>query len=342
MTDPDIRRTLPPAVVLGVDGGGTKTEYMLFDTKGNLIDCMRGGATNHECLAGGMAELEVLLNETILLFLGRNGLSPADLAASVFGMAGADVPKQRSALSAVLSRMGFGNFLVVNDAFLGVKAGIRQGCGICAVNGTGNTVAGIDRTGRILQVAGCGWVSGADGGAAAIALQALRSVYEEHFCLGPRTMMTPGVMRLLRIEDPENFIEALYDRYYTGDIAPKEILDVLFDCGNAGDKAATDILRRVGGQIARCIAGCSKRLNFGDELDVVLVGSVMLKASCPILLDELKAETAALAGKTVRFIPLDVPPAAGAVYWAMELALGREAAGAIWDSLMESSWRAFQ
>lgn len=328
--------------VLGVDGGGTKTDYMLFDTKGNLIDCMRGGGTNHEGFAGGIAELEVLLSDTIHPFLNRNGICPGDLAASVFGMAGADVPKQRAALSAVFSQMGFGNFLVVNDAFLGVKAGTRRGCGICAVNGTGNTIAGIDRTGRMLQVAGCGWVSGADGGAAAMALQALRAVYEEHFCLGLHTAMTSDIMRLLSIDDPERFIEALYDHYYTGEITPRHILNVLFECGNAGDQAAVGILRKVGGQIARCIAGCAFRLDFGQELDIVLVGSVMLKAACPVMADTLKAETTALTGKSANFISLDVPAAAGAGCWANELVLGRKQAQTVWDRTIESSRRALE
>jgi N-acetylglucosamine kinase-like BadF-type ATPase len=312
-------------LVLGVDGGGTKTHYLLFDTDGNLKAHLRGSGTNHEGMAGGLPELETRLIEAILPFLGANGITPRDLAGSVFGMAGVDVPSQQAALESIFARMGFRNIRVMNDAFIGIKAGSPRGYGICVVNGTGNTIGGIDRSGRWLQIAGTGFVSCEDAGANRIAEYALRAVYKEFFCLGAPTDMTPLVMGLLRIDDPDGYIEALYGKYHTGFVTAREILEILFLCGNRGDAVAAGILRRVGAQIACCIAGCERRLDFGEELDVVLVGSVTLKASCPILLDTLKSETLRLTGKKVNFILLSVPVAVGAVLWAMELALGHQA-----------------
>jgi N-acetylglucosamine kinase-like BadF-type ATPase len=328
--------------VLGVDGGGTKTDYLLYDTTGSFRDSYRGGATNHECLEGGAAETELQLNEAIRLLLKRNGVSPGDIKGAMFGMAGVDVPKQRVMLEDMFKRMGFGNFIVTNDAYLGVKAGCQRGVGICAVNGTGNTVAGIDSVGRMQQVAGMGPISGDDGGAHSIASLALRAVYEAFFCLGKPTAMTEPILRLLRSDGPESYMEAVYDRFFTQEVTPRDVLEILFRCGNQGDEAAVGIQRRIGMQIARCIAGCAARMSFGPELDVTLVGSVMLKAACPVMLDTLKAETAALTQKTVRFHPLGVPPAAGAVYWALELALGHGAAEPLWDIVMKSSQEAIQ
>lgn len=311
--------------VLGVDGGGTKTDYLLFDTEGNMKAHLRGAGTNHEGLAGGMEELEKNLNEVLPPFLRANGMEPSDLAGAVFGMAGVDVPSQKAALEGMFTRMGMSidNIRVMNDSFIGIKAGSRRGYGICVVNGTGNTVGGIDRTGKWLQVAGTGYVSNEVGGAGRLADRALRAVYREHFSLGERTAMTPLIMGLLSIDDPVYYIEALYQKYHTRLIKSKDILDVLFKCANEGDAVAVGILKHVGGQIARNVAGCERLLDMGPAFDVVLVGSVTLKASCPILLDTLKSEVLRLTGKQVAFIPLTVPAAVGAVLWAIELALGR-------------------
>lgn len=322
--------------VLGVDGGGTKTDYLLFDTQGRMKAHLRGSGTNHEGMAGGLAELETRLNEILPRFLGENGLTPQDLVASVFGMAGVDVPSQKAALEGIFTRMGFHNIRVMNDSFIGVKAGSPKGYGISVVNGTGNTIGGIDRKGQWLQVAGAGYISGEEGGAGRIAEYTLRAVYDEHFCLGTPTAMTPMVMNILGITDPVNYMEAVYDRYRAGTVTARDILEILFSCGNLGDAVATAILKRVGTQIARCIAGCEKRLDFGEELDVVLVGSVTLKASCPILLDTLKAEAVRLTGKKVNFIPLTVPVAVGAVLWATELALGRLAEKDVADRTVDA------
>lgn len=320
--------------VLGVDGGGTKTDYLLFDTGGNMIARLRGAGTNHEGMPGGMAELEERLSGILLPFLRENGLEPRDVAGAAFGMAGVDVPGQKAALEGIFHRMGFQNICVMNDSFIGIKAGSPKGYGVCVVNGTGNTIGGIDRAGRWLQVAGAGYVSGEDGGSGRLAKQALRAVYEELFCLGAPTAMTPLVLELLRISDPACYMEAVYANYYAGTVKAKDILDILFLCANRGDEVAAGILKRVGGQIARCIAGCDRRLDFGDELDVILVGSVTLKASCPILLDTLKAEALRLTGKKLNFIPLAVPVAAGAALWAIELALGRPAGKDVRDRVI--------
>jgi len=320
--------------VLGVDGGGTKTDYLLFDAEGNFIAHLRGAGTNHENMPGGLADLEALLNRVIPPFLGEYGLVPGDIAGAVFGIAGVDVPRQKAAVEGILVRMGFVNLRVMNDAFIGVKAGSRKGYGITVVNGTGNTIGGIDRAGRWLQVAGAGYISGEEGGAGRIADQALRAVYEELLCMGEPTAMTPPVLKLLGVTDAAGFMEAVYDRYHSHAVTAREVLEILFSCANRGDAVASGVLRRVGAQIACCIAGCERRLDFGEELDVVLVGSVTLKASCPILLDTLKAEALRLTGKKLNFIPLEIPVAAGAVLWAIELAAGRTASDAIYERVV--------
>lgn len=309
--------------VLGVDGGASKTDYLLFDTDGNLKAHLRGAGTCHEHMAGGIAELESTLKGILPPFLAQSGLTPREIAGAAFGMSGADTPGQQAAIEAIFTRMGFGNFRVMNDSFIGIKAGSRKGCGICVVNGSGNTVGAIDRSGCWLQVGGMGYVSCEDGGSGGLTAKALRAVYEQHFCLGETTAMTPPVIELLGVEDPSLFMQAVYEKNISDPAVRKEILGILFRCANAGDGVAAGILRSVGASMARCVAGCEKRLDMGEEFDVVLVGSVTLKASCPILLDTLKAETLRLTGKKVNFIPLAVPPAVGGVLWAMELALGR-------------------
>ena len=322
--------------VLGVDGGGTKTDYLLYDTEGNKIAQMQGKATNHEALAGGMAELEVLLKSVLPPFLMLNGINPGELAGSVFGMAGVDIPGQKKEIEAMLSKIGFKNFLVMNDSFIGIKAGSTKGYGICAVNGTGNTVSGIDPHGRRLQVAGAGWISGEDGGAGRIAETVFRAVYEECFCLGRHTAMKARVMEIMEIEDPVYLIEAVRKKYFTGIVKSRDILEILFETGNQGDTVAIEIMENIGRQIARCIAGCEKTLDFGEDIEVVLVGSVMLKASSSLIVDTLKSETRRLTGKNISFIHLTVPPAVGSVLWAVELALGKKANKEIADKIAAS------
>lgn len=55
--------------VLGVDGGGTKTHFALFDIKGNKINICTFGTTNHEMMRNGFDELEKKLDDIINFIL---------------------------------------------------------------------------------------------------------------------------------------------------------------------------------------------------------------------------------------------------------------------------------
>lgn len=63
-------------------------------------------------------------------------------------------------------------------------------------------------------------------------------------------------------------------------------------------------------------------LDFGIEVDIVLAGSVWVKAESPLLLEKYKSYVATLTEHQCKYILLQVPPATGAVLWAMELAYG--------------------
>lgn len=322
--------------VLGFDGGGTKSDCAVFDREGRLAALARFGCTNHEQFSGGMDALRPLLLQMISDVLAKAGIQPGEVDYAVFGMAGVDVSSQKRGMEAILSQVGFSGFLACNDAYLGVKAALPEGVGCCMVNGTGNTVAGIDPTGATLQVGGMGAMLGERGGGWFTSACALRAVYDELFRLGPATGLTPRVLEILESRGREDFVERVYASYLGDGYSYTPILQALFACGNEGDPVAAGLLEWQGREFARSLAGCILNLHFGERADVALVGSVTLKASCPIAIDAMKAELPKLSGKTHRFFPLSSPPVAGAVLWAMENAWGKERASALRERVLRS------
>jgi predicted NBD/HSP70 family sugar kinase len=104
---------------------------------------------------------------------------------------------------------------------------------------------------------------------------------------------------------------------------PRRVLEILFAAGNEGDAVALGILREVGRQMGRSVAGCARSLGFGDGVDIVIVGSVALKAACPAMMDSFREEAIRLSGKRLRFIPFGSSPSAGALLWALARLLFR-------------------
>lgn len=308
--------------VLGIDGGGTKTDFFLFTEEGTFVAHHRGGCINHEALQDGFAGTERELDTGIAAVCAAAGIDRKQIATMVGGLAGCDVPSQFDTLDAMAARLGFARRRIFNDSFLGIKAGIPKGYGVCVVNGTGTVAGGIDRRGDWLQVGGCGFFLGDEAGGGHIAGMVIRRVHDELFRLGPATSMTPRLRELLGNEEPRRFIEDVYAKFYSDShlrVQTKEILGILFDEGNRGDAQALDLLRHTGSQMAHSAAGVITKLDYDLEVDIVLVGSVNLKATCPAMLDAFHQTVERLTGKTCRLIPLDVPPATGAVLWALEL-----------------------
>ena len=309
--------------ILGLDGGGTKTDCYIFTGDGRLVAHVNGGATNHEQYEGGFDEMTPVFDRIVGDALAQASIRPEDLAASVFGMAGIDVPSQKTRMEDYLAAHGLKNSLVVNDSFLGIKAGCPKGYGISFVNGTGNSVGGVDKKGNQLQVGGTGEYFGDLNGASGMSGAVVCAVYSMFYRCGPATSMAEKFFRLLGIDAPEQFTEAIYEAVFTGKVSHKDIHnEVLYVAANEGDTVALDLLRAFGSQFALSIGGCINHLCFDDCVDVVLIGSASLKARSPVMLDTCREKTEALTGKKINMIPLENPPAAGALIWAAQLAFG--------------------
>ena len=307
--------------VLGVDGGGTKTDAYIFDCSGNKIAFVSGGATNHESYEGGFDEMKPVFAGITGEVLAAAGIGASELAGTVCGLSGIDVPYQKKRMDDYMDELGFSEYRIINDSFLGVKAACPKGYGISFVNGTGNSVGGIDKTGRWLQVGGTGIHFGDLNGASGMTGKVICAVYSSFYRCAKKTSMSDKFFRLLGIDDPALFTEAVYDKVFTEKISNKDIHNlVLYEAANEGDEVAIDVIRSCGEQFALGIAGCIRNLDFDDEVDVVLIGSASLKARSPLLIGSLKEKTEELTGKKINTLPLTVPPVCGAVLWAMELA----------------------
>ncbi|MDP4270810.1 MAG: N-acetylglucosamine kinase, partial [Bacteroidota bacterium] len=124
---------------------------------------------------------------------------------AVFGMAGVDTSQQHQIISSIIREIGFKNFVLCNDAFLGIKAGSKNGTGICVINGTGNTIAGINSSNRMFQIGGQGEYTGDSGGGGLIAAKGVKAIYNYLFKCYDYTMMADMLFEKLNIADTLSF-----------------------------------------------------------------------------------------------------------------------------------------
>lgn len=304
-------------ILLGVDGGNTKTDFLLFTEEGECLARLRTGTCSHEALHG-YEPAQCALQNGVGLACRKAGISVRDIDSAVLGLAGADTAGQHETLSGIAKGIFEGDVLVCNDSLLGIKAAIPNGTGICCINGTGASVSGIDEEGRILQVGGIGAVSSDYAGGGFSAIEVLRNVYSARYRDGRPTRLTEGVLSLLHADKDANLLELFHPDHLRVKDIEYELNCLLYQCAEDGDETAQGILYKMAETMAESTAGCIKNLRFTGTVPVVLAGSLWVRAGFPKMREAYCACVRSRADSTCEFKLLREPPALGAVLWAYE------------------------
>jgi N-acetylglucosamine kinase-like BadF-type ATPase len=332
------RRIQMPKYILGVDGGNSKTDYLLCTADGAFVDVYRTKTCSHEQFKNGYDGMEHAMGEQLAELFKRNGIGVGDIAAAGMGLAGADLPSQIAHLKQRVSKLGFSLFEVANDGILGVKGACEGGVGVCAVNGSGTVILGIDGAGTALQVGGIGPMSGDEAGGYYIARQIIAAWYAYLYRCGDFSVMYDGLAKLFggRSDD----LPGIISDYGLLSENQKSIINIGDEAAQSGDKTAMEIFDNVGAAVGRGAAGCIKRLAFDDRgsaqkpLDVVMVGSIWHKVNYKGMRQSFERTVYEKSGKVCRYISLEAPPAVGGVLWAKELLDGAGALGGFRRSLL--------
>ena len=132
-------------IVVGVDGGTTKTIALVADHQGHVLGAARGGDSNWD---GENVEIPMaVVVETVRKALDEAQVVQADLG--VFCLAGADWPEDHTRRVDFLAKANITRQVVVkNDSFGGLRAGTHQPYGVIIAAGTGLNAAVITPDGR--------------------------------------------------------------------------------------------------------------------------------------------------------------------------------------------------
>lgn len=302
--------------VLGVDGGNTKTDFFLFQVDGTFVDFIRVGTCSHEALPDSFIGAKRELKKGIDFLLSKNGIKKEDLIFSVFGLAGCDIPMQHEKLVCAVKEIGLNDFIISNDSFLGIKAISESG--VCSICGTGTAAGGIGLDGKTLQVGGIGSICGDEAGGSWLARRAVKATFDAAYRFGKPSYIEKVVYDELGINDKYYLMEAISLKLFTKKVDLTRITKEVFNGANLGDEVCIELLKEMANNLARSAAGCCVSLNLGDNPLVIMIGSVFVKGACPVLVNEFKRLVNLYTQKESRFVMLTVPPATGAIIWAIE------------------------
>ena len=192
-------------LVVGVDGGGSKTHVIVADEKGREIATLTGAPSAvRPGEAVHSAEVIAALVRDALTIAGREGIRPRSL---VVGVAGIGREKERKALVRALGAEGLADDVhVVADAEIAMTDAFGDGPGVLLISGTGSVAFGRSPTGEFRRCGGWGPDCGDEGSGAWIGRRALSVVTSSHDQREPDTRLVGAVLTALELEEVDDLV----------------------------------------------------------------------------------------------------------------------------------------
>jgi len=308
-------------LVLGVDGGNSKTFALVADTEGHLLGFGQTGGSNHESL--GFAEVERRLHQVAHAALA-DAAQRGPVAVGFWGLAGADLPGDFEALCRIVERINAAEHNIVkNDTVAAMGAGFTRGWGVGIISGTGFNAGGIAPDGRTIQFMGMGLATGDWGGAVDIGPEALRLAYRGYDGRENPTLLTECVAQALGLESIADIPLRVRDGTLDHRAIREKLPPAVFEAAYEGDEVACDLVTRIGEEIGITASTIIRRLEM-EKLDVeVVLGGSIFKGKGPLLVDVITARVHRVAPRA-RIIRPEFDPIVGAVFQALHY-LGIEA-----------------
>ena len=285
---------------IGVDGGGTKTAYALFDENKNVIAEHEGPASNHENMEGSFPEAAGIIADGVKTVAAKGNVQLADVSGMLMGLAGIDHPYQHDAMQEELAKLGVTGARIYNDGFIVIKAGVGAGAGIGYNCGTGTCCNSLDTNGNMLQIGGFDVLSGDKGNGHWVGSQAFRIMYDQ-LCLGKdKSMITDLMGEKAGIKDRETLLDSIAVlEGEDGEAFLRKLIVSFFEAANNDDAAALAVIEEMAQRGADYICGHVKAMNFECEvINVVLSGSIHTKLPSQKYTDRMAELVAEKTGRT--------------------------------------------
>jgi N-acetylglucosamine kinase-like BadF-type ATPase len=266
-------------LIIGVDGGGTKTDAVLAaataDGRFEILGRGRSGASNMR-LAGrseALSSLGEAIGEAARGVLGEG--RSADIA--VLGLAGSEFPDIQDEIRAWAKRSGLCRRIeILNDAEPVLAAGTPERWGVALVVGTGSIAIGQLPSGKRIIKGGWGHWYGDHGSGYDLGARALGAVSEAEDGMGPETELSVRLLEHFKLQNPRMIIQKLYA---SGNVRARiaATAPVVLAAAEAGDIVAHRIAERCAGELVRLVTAVTCDLEIEQTYPLALAGGVICR-----------------------------------------------------------------
>jgi glucosamine kinase len=301
-------------IVVGVDGGASKTRVIVADASGAELATVTG-------VASAVRPGEAAHSAEVIAKLVGEALAACEMdeempSALCVGIAGVGRDAEYSAFEDAMSKRGLADELVVlPDAVIALNDAFHEEAGIVLIAGTGSMAYGRGPSQKMARCGGWGPVCGDEGSGAWIGRRALSVITGSADGREPETGLLPAILTHLELESPDELISwaaGATSRDFAALAAP------VMTVAATGDLRANSLCTLATEELVIHVRTLARQL-FTDEraaVPVALAGGMMGRGSWLRKLVEMRLKSA-VPGMMLH--NEDVVPARGAVRTALGL-----------------------
>jgi len=302
--------------LIGIDGGGTKTDCAIADLSGNII-CESSGKPSNFLIIGVEEAVEnifALIEENLFALEGDF----SDVKQIVIGVAGAGREEDAALLEkgfkdyADEEGIHFKGVKVLSDAHIALEGAFPASAGCILIAGTGSILFGKDDRGNIHRVGGFGRLIGDEGSGYSIGRKALNAVSKASDGRGEETLISELIDAKMNHNSSKNIIQKVYNEKLDVPSVAKFVIEAAAD----GDPIAEDILDEEADELVLHVRSLINKIQT-NKFNVAFSGSLIDNKNFYSDLVKRKIKSSL---PNVKVIQPAFPPLGGAILFAKRLA----------------------
>lgn len=264
------------ALVIGVDGGATKTVAWLAPRGAGAAPLGVGMAGPGNPRSVGFAEAERHIDLAIAAAFADAGLARRPVTVAGLALAGAGRADERNQIQAWAERIGLATRVLVTDDVESVLAagGDEQESAIALVCGTGTVALGRNATGAVDRAGGWGYLLGDEGSGYAIATAGLSAAVRAADGRAHGTALTDAFLTHFGVTSPADLVGHIYGPGMTRERIAA-LAAVVFDAAKR-DRTAAKVIRAASADLVSLVTTLIRRLGIkSGQFALVMAGSVL-------------------------------------------------------------------
>lgn len=260
--------------VIGIDGGGTKTRFVIADESGCIMHIFSSCGTNY--YLSSIETVRKVLCEGIEHLIGAAGIDKEDIAQICYALAGMDSAEDIGKMEAALSSSSVGSIphIIENDVWIAFNAQTTLCQGAISICGTGHNTAVRLASGETFGIPSYRYPLGNHGGGRELCDCALNAAFLSRDHTGPSTELEHFVVQVCECASLEELERRVISSNYTYQYN-YPVARAVSELAMKGDKVSIDILTETGRLQGRMTGNLVAYAGIAEEaFPIVLAGSV--------------------------------------------------------------------